>query len=81
MVDIGSINSDFDRSAPPAVNGSVSTLGTVAEGLNQGASKAQITALEEMQMRGILVSHQFVSKTVGNRLLNSMVELVSRVIE
>jgi hypothetical protein len=64
-----------------AMNGSASTLGGYGDGVEHGPGRVQVLALEEMQMRGILMPHLLVPRSVGTKMLQWMVDLVSRIIE
>jgi len=63
------------------MNGSASTLGGYMDGGEHGPGRVQVLALEEMQMRGILMPHLLVPRSVGTKMLQWMVDLVSRIIE
>ena len=61
-------------------NGSASTLGGM-DGVDHGPGTLHLLALEEMQMKGILMPHVLVPRSVGTKMLQWMVDLVSRIIE
>lgn len=63
------------------MNGSASTLGGYTDGTEHGPGRVHLLALEEMQMKGILMPHVLVPRSVGTKMLHWMVELVSRIIE
>jgi len=64
-----------------AMNGSASTLGGYTDGAEHGPGRVHLLALEEMQMKGILMPHVLVPRSVGSKMLHWLVELVSRIIE
>ena len=63
------------------MNGSASTLGGYTDGMEHGPGRVHLLALEEMQMKGILMPHVLVPRSVGSKMLQWMVDLVSRIIE
>ncbi|KAF7975643.1 hypothetical protein HWV62_9093 [Athelia sp. TMB] len=70
---------DSDRLA--TLRNSASTIGTVDE-VTQGPSKAHLMALDELGMRGLASSFQFVNPRVGaTKLINWIPELVAKILE
>ena len=63
------------------MNGSASTLGGYTDAMEHGPGRVHLLALEEMQMKGILMPHVLVPRSVGSKMLQWMVDLVSRIIE
>jgi hypothetical protein len=63
------------------MNGSASTLGGYMDGVEHGPGRPHLLALEEMQMKGILIPHLVVPRSVSTKMLHWMVDLVSRIIE